>query len=202
MDDVESAFREAQGQAVATLTRILGDLTLAEDAVQDTFVTAVASWPKDGVPANPAGWIVTAARNRAVDVIRRNRRGRQLTEQVATDRLRVEGAAGQEESIQLPDDQLRLIFTCCHPALRIEHQVALALRLVAGHSPAEVASAFLVSEEAMAKRLVRAGLCSGRLWPRGPACLREPNTDVMSGLGSACARAPRASPDRSRGRAR
>jgi RNA polymerase sigma-70 factor (ECF subfamily) len=156
MDDVERTFREAHGQAVATLTRIFGDLTLAEDAVQDAFVAAVASWPNDGVPDNPAGWIVTTARNRAVDVVRRSRRGRQLTEQVATDRLRVEGTASQEESIQLPDDQLRLIFTCCHPALRIEHQVALTLRLVAGLSPAEVASAFLVSEEAMAKRLVRA----------------------------------------------
>ena len=156
MDDVERAFREAHGQAVATLTRIFGDLTLAEDAVQDAFVTAVARWPNEGVPDNPAGWIVTTARNRAVDVVRRGRRGRELTEQVATDRLRVEGTASHEESIQLPDDQLRLIFTCCHPALRVEHQVALTLRLVAGLSPAEVASAFLVSEEAMAKRLVRA----------------------------------------------
>ena len=156
MDDVEHAFREAHGQAVATLTRIFGDLTLAEDAVQDAFVTAVARWPNEGVPDNPAGWIVTTARNRAVDVVRRGRRGRELTEQVATDRLRVEGTASHEDSIQLPDDQLRLIFTCCHPALRVEHQVALTLRLVAGLSPAEVASAFLVSEEAMAKRLVRA----------------------------------------------
>ena len=156
MDDVERAFREAHGQAVATLTRIFGDLTLAEDAVQDAFVTAVARWPNEGVPDNPAGWIVTTARNRAVDVVRRGRRGRELTEQVATDRLRVEGTASDEDSIQLPDDQLRLIFTCCHPALRVEHQVALTLRLVAGLSPAEVASAFLVSEEAMAKRLVRA----------------------------------------------
>ena len=156
MDDVERAFREAHGQAVATLTRIFGDLTLAEDAVQDAFVTAVARWPNEGVPDNPAGWIVTTARNRAVDVVRRGRRGRELTEQVTTDRLRVEATASGEDSIQLPDDQLRLIFTCCHPALRVEHQVALTLRLVAGLSPAEVASAFLVSEEAMAKRLVRA----------------------------------------------
>ena len=156
MDEVERAFREAHGQAVATLTRIFGDLTLAEDAVQDAFVAAVANWPNDGVPDNPAGWIVTTARNRAVDVVRRRRRGRQLTEQVANDRYRVEETAGQEELIERPDDQLRLIFTCCHPALRIEHQVALTLRLVAGLSPAEVASAFLVSEDAMAKRLVRA----------------------------------------------
>jgi RNA polymerase sigma-70 factor (ECF subfamily) len=156
MDDVERAFREAHGQAVATLTRIFGDITLAEDAVQDAFVTALARWPDEGVPDNPAGWIVTTARNRAVDVVRRGRRGRQLAEQVATDRFRAGGSAVQEETIQLPDDQLRLIFTCCHPALRVEHQVALTLRLVAGLTPAELASAFLVSEEAMAKRLVRA----------------------------------------------
>jgi RNA polymerase sigma-70 factor, ECF subfamily len=156
MDDVERAFREAHGQAVATLTRIFGDITLAEDAVQDAFVTAVDRWPGEGVPDHPAGWIVTTARNRAVDVVRRGRRGRQLTEQIATDRLRAEPTAGPEESAPVRDDQLRLIFTCCHPALRVEHQVALTLRLIAGLTPAEVAAAFLVSEETMAKRLVRA----------------------------------------------
>jgi RNA polymerase sigma-70 factor, ECF subfamily len=153
MDDVERAFRAAHGQAVATLTRLFGDLTLAEDAVQDAFVTAVDRWPRDGVPDNPAGWIVTTARNRAVDVVRRNRRGRELTEGLASDRLRT---SGPDPSELLPDDQLRLVFTCCHPALRVEHQVALTLRLIGGLTPAEVASAFLVSDETMAKRLVRA----------------------------------------------
>jgi RNA polymerase sigma-70 factor, ECF subfamily len=156
MDDVERAFREAHGQAVATLTRIFGDITLAEDAVQDAFVTAVDRWPREGVPDNPAGWIVTTARNRAVDVVRRGRRGRQLTERIAPDRLRAEPTAGPEDSTPVRDDQLRLIFTCCHPALRVEHQVALTLRLIAGLTPAEVAAAFLVSDETMAKRLVRA----------------------------------------------
>ena len=156
MDDVERAFREAHGQAVATLTRLFGDITLAEDAVQDAFVTAVHRWPQDGVPDNPAGWIVTTARNRAVDVVRRSRRGRELTEQIATDRLRAEPTSGPEDPEPMHDDQLRLIFTCCHPAIRVEHQVALTLRLIAGLTPAEVASAFLVSEETMAKRLVRA----------------------------------------------
>jgi len=156
MDDVERAFRAAHGPAVATLTRIFGDITLAEDAVQDAFVAAMDRWPRDGAPDNPAGWIVTTARNRAVDVVRRGRRGRQLTEQIAADRLRAEPATRPEETAPVPDDQLRLIFTCCHPALRVEHQVALTLRLIAGLSPAEVAAAFLVSEEAMAKRLVRA----------------------------------------------
>ena len=156
MDDVERAFREAHGQAVATLTRIFGDISLAEDAVQDAFVIAVDRWPRDGVPGNPAGWIVTTARHRAVDLVRRSRRGRELTEQVASDRLRRQSTADPETSDVMRDDQLRLVFTCCHPALRVEHQVALTLRLIAGLTPAEVASAFLVSEETMAKRLVRA----------------------------------------------
>jgi len=156
MDDVERAFREAHGQAVATLTRLFGDITLAEDAVQDAFVTAVHRWPTDGVPENPAAWIVTTARNRAVDVVRRSRRGRELTVLMATDRLNAETTAGAEDSETMQDDQLRLIFTCCHPAIRPDHQVALTLRLVAGLTPAEVASSFLVSEETMAKRLVRA----------------------------------------------
>jgi RNA polymerase sigma-70 factor (ECF subfamily) len=156
MDDVERAFREAHGGSVATLTRIFGDITLAEDAVQDAFLTAVHRWPRDGVPDNPAGWIVTTARNRAVDVVRRSRRGRELTEQIATDRLRADSTCGPEDPEVVRDDQLRLIFTCCHPAIRVEHQVALTLRLIAGLTPAEVASAFLVSEETMAKRLVRA----------------------------------------------
>jgi RNA polymerase sigma-70 factor, ECF subfamily len=156
MDDVERAFRMAHGQAVATLIRIFGDITLAEDAVQDAFLTAVHRWPNDGVPDNPAGWIVTTARNRAVDVVRRSRRGRELTEQIATDRLRTESTPGPEDPDFVHDDQLRLIFTCCHPAIRVEHQVALTLRLIAGLTPAEVAAAFLVSEETMAKRLARA----------------------------------------------
>ncbi|TCC49066.1 sigma-70 family RNA polymerase sigma factor [Kribbella capetownensis] len=153
MDDVERAFREAHGQAVATLTRLFGDISLAEDAVQDAFVTAVQRWPRDGVPDNPPGWIVTTARNRAVDVVRRGRRGRELAEQVALDRRQ---DSSSEDAELMRDDQLRLIFTCCHPAIRTEHQVALTLRLIAGLTPAEVASAFLVSEETMAKRLVRA----------------------------------------------
>ncbi|MFL6135322.1 MAG: RNA polymerase sigma factor, partial [Nocardioidaceae bacterium] len=156
MDDVERAFREAHGQAVATLTRIFGDLTLAEDAVQDAFLTAVHRWPRDGVPDNPAGWIVTTARNRGVDVVRRSRRGRQLTAQIRADRPRADSMAGPEDSALIRDDPLRLVFTCCHPAIRVEHQVALTLRLIAGLTPAEVAAAFLVSEESMAKRLVPA----------------------------------------------
>ena len=156
MDNVENTFREAHGQAVATLTRVFGDITLAEDAVQDAFVTAVHRWPRDGVPDNPAGWIITTARNRAVDVVRRSRRGRELAMQIATDGLRARSMSDPADQEPMRDDQLRLVFTCCHPAIRVEHQVALTLRLIAGLTPAEVASAFLVSEETMAKRLVRA----------------------------------------------
>jgi RNA polymerase sigma-70 factor (ECF subfamily) len=156
MDDVERAFRAAHGQAVATLTRVFGDLTLAEDAVQDAVLTAAHRWPRDGVPDNPAGWIITTARNRALDVVRRSLRGRELTEQIATDQLRTASTPGPDDPDLARDDQLRLIFTCCHPAIRVEHQVALTLRLIAGLTPAEVAAAFVVSEETMAKRLVRA----------------------------------------------
>jgi RNA polymerase sigma-70 factor (ECF subfamily) len=151
-------FREVYGQAVATLIRIFGDITLAEDAVQDAFLVASDRWRREAIPANPAGWIVTTARNRAIDGLRRSARGRELLEQLGA----VEAAApvsGEEDPREdgpVTDDRLRLIFTCCHPALRPEHRVALTLRLLGGLSVDEVARSFLVSESAMAKRLVRA----------------------------------------------
>ncbi|MGA9595034.1 MAG: RNA polymerase sigma factor [Acidimicrobiia bacterium] len=157
MNEVERVFRDAYGQAVATLVRIFGDITLAEDAVQDAFVVAADRWRSNGIPPNPAGWVVTTARNRAIDQLRRVGRGRELVEQL--------GAAGTQpappdievlDADVVADDQLRLIFTCCHPALRTEHQVALTLRLLGGLSVGEIARSFLVSEAAMAKRLVRA----------------------------------------------
>ena len=149
---VERVFRDEYRQVVATLVRVFGDITVAEDAVQDAFVVASERWPRDGVPPNPAGWIVTTARRRALDGRRRDSRGRELAELAE---------AGQRASVDLDDepvldDQLRLIFTCCHPALRTEHQVALTLRLLGGLTVAEVARSFLVGEAAMAKRLVRA----------------------------------------------
>jgi RNA polymerase sigma-70 factor (ECF subfamily) len=159
---VERVFREAYGQAVATLVRVFGDITLAEDAVQDAFVVASDRWPGDGIPPNPAGWIVTTARNRAVDVLRRSARGRELHEQAGAVARTTPGpddgnpSGFLAEDGPVRDDQLRLIFTCCHPALRSEHQVALTLRLLGGLSVDEVARSFLVSESAMAKRLVRA----------------------------------------------
>jgi RNA polymerase sigma-70 factor (ECF subfamily) len=157
MNEVERVFRESHGQAVATLIRVFGDISLAEDAVQDAFVAALDRWARDGIPANPAGWIVAAARNRAVDQLRRAARGRELYRQLADTALPngSTAVAGGEGGL-MRDDQLRLIFTCCHPALRVEHQVALTLRLIAGLNVGEVARAFLVTEATMAKRLVRA----------------------------------------------
>lgn len=154
---VARVFREVYGQAVATLVRVFGDITLAEDAVQDAFVIANTRWQTDGVPPNPAGWIITTARNRAIDVVRRSARGRELHEKLAAaPAVPATADFDMEEDGPVHDDQLRLIFTCCHPALRTEHQVALTLRLLGGLSVDEVARSFLVSEPAMAKRLVRA----------------------------------------------
>src|SRR5439155_15360330 len=156
--DAERVFREVYGQAVATLVHLLGDITLAEDAVQEAFVLATDRWPSNGIPPNPAGWIITTARNRAIDDLRRSARGRELTEQLGAGQSSspAPGAVNLSEDGPVRDDQLRLIFTCCHPALRMEHQVALTLRLLGGLSVDEVARSFLVSETAMAKRLVRA----------------------------------------------
>jgi RNA polymerase sigma-70 factor (ECF subfamily) len=155
---IERVFREAYGQAVATLIRIFGDITLAEDAVQDAFAVASDRWRCDGIPPNPAGWIVTTARNRAIDSFRRSVRGRELHEQLAAVAPTQHEPQPEEWRGDGPvrDDRLRLIFTCCHPALRPEHRVALTLRLLGGLSVDEVARSFLVSEPAMAKRLVRA----------------------------------------------
>jgi RNA polymerase sigma-70 factor (ECF subfamily) len=155
--EVERVFRETYGQAVATLVRVLGDITLAEDAVQEAFVVASDRWRNDGIPPNPAGWIITTARNRAIDDFRRSARGRELHEQLgAIADTSNDPGDDVDGNGPVSDDQLRLIFTCCHPALRTEHQVALTLRLLGGLTVDEVARSFLVSESAMTKRLVRA----------------------------------------------
>jgi RNA polymerase sigma-70 factor (ECF subfamily) len=156
--EVESVFREVYGHAVATLVRVFGDITVAEDAVQDAFVVATDRWRVDGIPPNPAGWIVTTARNRAIDQLRRSARGRELAREMGeVSRLPSETTVqGQELEGPVTDDRLRLIFTCCHPALRTEHQVALTLRLLGGLTVEEIAHGFLVTEPAMAKRLLRA----------------------------------------------
>ena len=150
---VEQAFRAEWGHAVAILARVLGDLELAEDAVQDAFATALERWPRDGTPHNPGAWIVTTARNRAIDRIRRERVFRQKAELLA----RLEELPADEDDVTaIPDERLALVFTCCHPALAAESRIALTLREVGGLSTAEIAHAFLVSEPAMAQRLVRA----------------------------------------------
>lgn len=155
--EVEQVFRQVSGRAVATLIRIFGDITLAEDAVQDAFVVAAVRWGADGIPPNPAGWIVTTARNRAIDQLRRKYRGEELTRNIGVSNERSQAAVDETEQEDVViDDQLRLIFTCCHPALATEHQVALTLRLLGGLSVPEIARAFLVGESAMAKRLGRA----------------------------------------------
>jgi RNA polymerase sigma-70 factor (ECF subfamily) len=151
-DDIGRVFREHYGRAVAVLRRHLGDLDLAEDAVQDAFATATAQWPAQGLPPSPAGWIITTARNRAIDRLRRESSRDQRHAEAA--RLMVPGQPDEEHAVQ--DDRLRLIFTCCHPALATAAQVALTLRLLGGLTTAEIARAFLVPEATMAQRLVRA----------------------------------------------
>ncbi len=138
---------------MATLIRVFGDIDTAEDAVQDAFATALNRWPVEGLPPNPGGWITTTARNSAIDRLRRQERGRELLEEIAVLRTAEDQPAPEQETVT--DDRLRLIFTCCHPALSLEAQVGLTLRLLAGLSTAQVARAFLVTEATMAQRLVR-----------------------------------------------
>ena len=151
---LEATFREEWPRAVAILTRVLGDLTLAEDAVQDAFEKALAHWPRDGVPRSPGAWIVTTARNGAIDRIRRERTFARKVELLA----RLEDVPGDEDAdvSSIPDERLALLFTCCHPALAVEARITLTLREIGGLSTREIARAFLVSEPAIAQRLVRA----------------------------------------------
>jgi RNA polymerase sigma-70 factor, ECF subfamily len=150
---VENAFREEWGRAVAVLTRVLGDLDRAEDAVQDAFAIALERWPRDGAPRHPGAWVITTARNRAVDRLRREQTFARKAELLA----RLESLPAEEDDVSsIPDDRLALVFTCCHPALAAESQVALTLREVAGLTTTQIAHAFLVAEPAMAQRLVRA----------------------------------------------
>jgi RNA polymerase sigma-70 factor, ECF subfamily len=150
--DVERVFREEYGRAVAVLARVLGDIDLAEDAVQDAFAEAAKRWPGAGLPPSPAGWIITTARNRAIDRLRREAARADKHAQAAL--LHARDEPDQEGPVH--DDRLRLIFTCCHPALATSAQVALTLRLLGGLTTAEIAHAFLVPEPTMAQRLVRA----------------------------------------------
>ncbi|MQA17086.1 MAG: sigma-70 family RNA polymerase sigma factor [Pseudonocardiaceae bacterium] len=153
--EIERVFREEHGRAVAVLVRIFGDIDVAEEAVQDAFTTAVRRWPSTGLPPSPAGWIITTARNRAIDRLRREASREDRHAQAALLHARSDDAEPAEEG-PVRDDRLRLIFTCCHPALTSGAQVALTLRLLGGLSTAEIARAFLVPEPTMAQRLVRA----------------------------------------------
>lgn len=145
-------FREESGRSLAAVIGFCGDIDLAEDAVQDAFALALRKWPRDGLPPNPGGWITTTARNRALDRLRRGARGRELLGDLAM--LMTRDDLGKADVVA--DDRLGLIFTCCHPALSTEAQVALTLRLLGGLSTTDVARAFLVTEQAMAQRMVRA----------------------------------------------
>ncbi|MFG1665659.1 RNA polymerase sigma factor [Streptomyces sp. Y7] len=150
--DVEAVFRAEYGRAVAVLVRSLGDIDLAEEAVQDAFTTALRRWPETGVPPSPAGWIITTARNRAVDRLRREAGRDERHAQAAL----LHAADAPREEGPVHDERLRLVFTCCHPALAVQARVALTLRLLGGLTTAQIARAFLVPEPTMAQRLVRA----------------------------------------------
>jgi len=155
----ETVFREESGRIIATLIRISGSFDRAEDAVQEAFAAALSNWPKTGIPANPAAWMMTAAHRKLIDQVRRER-----TQRDKEDALLYETEAFSPrneidldmESTHFPDDRLRLIFTCCHPALNQEGQVALTLRTLGGLSTPEIARAFLLPEPTLAQRLVRA----------------------------------------------
>jgi len=162
---VDRLFREEQGRAVATLIRVLGDFDLAEEAVQEAFVTALETWPVRGVPDNPGAWITTTARNRAIDRLRRRKRLAEKQELLKHEAAIAEELAaidpdaaidGESGMSPISDDRLRLIFTCCHPALAMDARVALTLRTLGGLSTPEIARAFLVPEPTLAQRLVRA----------------------------------------------
>lgn len=165
-DDIAAVFRAEFGRVVATLVRLLGDIDLAEEAVQDAFVLAVERWPNAGLPANPGGWIVTTARRRAIDRLRREstREARHVQALISSERTQPEVGVVQ-------DDRLRLIFTCCHPALARSAQVALTLRLLGGLATPQIARAFLVPESTMAQRIVRAKrkIAAARIPYRVPA---------------------------------
>jgi RNA polymerase sigma-70 factor (ECF subfamily) len=154
---VDAAFRDEWGRVVATLIRTTGDWDLAEECAQDAFALALQRWPQDGIPGRPGAWLTTTARNRAIDVLRRRTVGAAKLREVAAASSEPDPVCDSEtDHSGVPDDRLRLMFTCCHPALPLEARVALTLRTLAGLTTAEIARAFLASEATMAKRLVRA----------------------------------------------
>src|ERR1700749_2734274 len=153
--EIEKIFRDEAGRALATLIRLVGDFDLAEDALQDAFAVALQRWPQGEEPSNPRAWLVNVARNKAIDRVRRQIAFRGKQDELGHQWLLGASETEAEDDAGVVDDMLRLIFTCCHPAFAVEVQVALTLRTVCGLSTAQVARAFLVSEEAMGQRLVR-----------------------------------------------
>src|SRR5436309_198930 len=154
--EVEKIFRDEAGRALATLIRLVGDFDLAEDALQDAFAVALERWSAAGLPTNPRAWLVNVGRNKAIDRIRRNVALRGKQQELTREILLNASAPCENSDGVLDDDMLRLIFTCCHPSFAIEVQVALTLRTVCGLTTPQVARAFLLSEDAMAQRLLRA----------------------------------------------
>ncbi len=152
---LEDIFREDWGRVVASLVGSLRDIELAEDAAQEAFAIAAERWPRDGLPPNPTGWLITTARNRAIDRIRRERTLAAKTGQLERE-LRDQSEDSMDDTATFPDERLELIFTCCHPALALDAQVGLTLRTLGGLSTEEIARAFLVPFETMSKRLTRA----------------------------------------------
>ena len=155
-NEIDQVFRDEAGRALATLIRLVGDFDLAEDALQEAFAAALERWPSAETPSNPRAWLVNVGRNKAIDRIRRQIAFRGKEAELTHEALLNAGAEVEDDAAVLGDDMLRLIFTCCHPSFAAEVQVALTLRTVCGLTTAQVARAFLVSEEAMGQRLVRA----------------------------------------------
>lgn len=155
--EIESTFRDEAGRALATLIRLVGDFDLAEDVLQEAFAVALQRWPESDPPQNPRAWLVNVARNKAIDRIRRQVTFRAKQDELTRELLNNAAGCGEMDDARvLDDDMLRLVFTCCHPSFAPEVQVALTLRTVCGLTTAQVARAFLVSEDAMGQRLVRA----------------------------------------------
>src|SRR6202047_3480354 len=154
--EIEKTFRDEAGRALATLIRLVGDFDLAQDALQDAFAVALERWPAGELPSNPRAWLVNVGRNKAIDRVRRNILFRDKQQELTHELLLNASTPSEAADASLDDDMLRLIFTCCHPSFAEEVQVALTLRTVCGLTTAQVARAFLLGEDAMAQRLVRA----------------------------------------------
>src|SRR6202046_1549175 len=152
---IAGCFRDDAGRAVSSLARAVGDLGLAEDAVADAYVVALERWPHDGFPSHPSAWILTTARRRAIDRLRRERVGREKLERLAVLDAASAGAADHDAGVNAIDDRLGLIFACCHPALGLEARIALTLQALGGLTTLEIADAFLVPPATVAQRLVR-----------------------------------------------